>query len=153
MFELNSLLADVQCSHTTGMEYCLPNDVSAILLIEDEVQDVAELEEIGMCNERDLMSIQSVVVSGYPVGGDFNYILPGCEKVPGYRDKISSGFHGFKVQVISEGTIEITDLGLAELQILSTRGMSGSPILAKIENKYKSVGIYCGGPLLKDKGS
>ena len=146
MFELNSLLADVQRSHTTGMEYCLPNDVSVILLIDKACQDAAELEELEMYNEGDLMNIKNVLVSGFPVQGDYNYILPGCEMIPDYKNKIIDGFHGYISQVISECTIQITDSGLAELQVSSTSGMSGSPLLVKLGGKYKYVGIYCGGP-------
>ena len=48
---------------------------------------------------------------------------------------------------MSEGTVKITDTGLAELKVSATHGMSGSPILVKIGTSFKYVGIYCGGPL------
>ena len=34
---------------------------------------------------------------------------------------------------------------LADLKLSATSGMPGSPILVKIENNFKCIGIYCGG--------
>ena len=130
------------------MPYCLPNDLCLILII-DLYDQGSVLQEIQMCNEEELVGVNDIIVSGFPVKTDSRYILPDCDQVQDYETKINSGFHFFVNQVISEGTMEITDTGLAELKVSATSGMSGSPILAKIGTILKYVGIYCGGPPLE----
>ena len=60
-----------------------------------------------------------------------------------------NGFHNFSGQIISEGTVKISDSGLADLKLSATSGMSGSPILVKIEDSFKCIGMFCGGPPLQ----
>ena len=35
------------------------------------------------------------------------------------------------------------------MKVSATNGMSGSPILAEVDDLFKCVGIYCGGPPLE----
>ena len=51
LLELNSILSEMQYSKTNGMPYCLPNDISLILIIERS-SGGAELEEIKICNQE-----------------------------------------------------------------------------------------------------
>ena len=145
LFELNSILEDTQYSSTSEMPYCLPNDISLMLIINSDNEE-SVLQEIEMCNEEDLMDISNILVSGFPQINDYRNILPDCNLVHDYEEKITRGFHFFRSQIISEGTMKITDTGLAELKVSATHGMSGSPILVKIGTSFKYVGIYCGGP-------
>ena len=148
ILELNSLISHVQRSVTSGMPYCLPNDLSLILIIQADCGG-SELREVEFHNQEDLESINSIIVSGYPILSDPQYVLPDCQKVSNYKQKIQDGFHYFKYQIISEGTMNITDTGLTELRLSATNGMSGSPLLAKVGDWFKCVGIYCGGPPLE----
>ena len=71
-------------------------------------------------------------------------ILPNSSGICLYDWKINKGLHDFSNQIISEGTMLISYSGLADLKLSATSGMSGSPILVKIENNFKCIGIYCG---------
>ena len=102
ILELNSLLSHAHFSVTSGMPYCLPNDLSLILIIQAGCGG-SELKEIELYNQEDLKNVNSVIVSGYPVLSDYQYTLPDCHKVTNYKQKILDGFHDFKNQIISEG--------------------------------------------------
>ena len=144
LLELNSILSDIQYSRINGIPYCLSNDISLILIIEI-LSEGAELEEIEICNQEELMNAENVIVSGFPIFSKWSYILPNFSTVNEYKIKIRSGFHSFHNQIVSEGTVQISDSGLADLKLSATNGMSGSPILVKIDNNFKCIGIYCGG--------
>ena len=68
MLELNSILSDIQYSRTNGIPYCLSNDIGLILIIEKSSEG-AELEEIEICNQEELMdakNVENAIVSGFP---------------------------------------------------------------------------------------
>ena len=150
LLELNSILSEIQYSKTNGMPYCLPNDISLILII-DNSSGGAELEEIEICNQEELMDAKNAIVSGFPIFPEYKYILPDYDEENDYRRKIYKGFHKFNYQIISEGSIQISESGLADLTLSATSGMSGSPILVKIGNNFKCIGIYCGASPLKEQ--
>ena len=146
LLELNSILSEIQYSRTSGIPYCLSNDIALILIIESpSTSEGLELEEIEICNQEELLDEKNVIVSGFPIFSEYRYILPNALEANSYRRKVYEGFHDFDNQIISEGTVEISDSGLADLKLSATSGMSGSPILVKIENHFKCIGIYCGG--------
>ena len=147
LLELNSILSEMQYSKTNGIPYCLPNDISLILIIETS-SGGAELEEIEICNQEELMDAKNAIVSGFPIFSEDKYILPDYDD---YRGKIYKGFHKFRNQIISEGSIQISDSGMIDLTLSATSGMSGSPILIKIENTFKCIGVYCGASPLKEQ--
>ena len=143
LLELNSILSDNQYSKTSGIPYCFSNDISLILIIETSSEEV-ELEEIEICNQEELMDAKNVIVSGFPIFSKCEYSLSSYNGVNVYMSKMHRAFHDFHSLIISEGTVEISDSGLADLKLSATNGMSGSPILVKIENNFKCIGIYCG---------
>ena len=146
LLELNSILSDIQYSRTSGIPYCLSNDIGLILIIESpRTSEGLELEEIEICNQEELLDEKNVIVSGFPVFSEYKYILPNVIDYDIHSIKVYKGYHNFVCQIISEGTVEISDSGLADLKLSATSGMSGSPILVKIENHFKCIGIYCGG--------
>ena len=145
MLELNSILSEIQYSRTSGIPYCLSNDIGLILIIESPSEG-AELEEIEICNQEELMDEKNVIVSGFPIFSEYKYILPNLSRVMiSTVEKSTRASIDFDNQIISEGTVEISDSGLADLKLSATSGMSGSPILVKVENNFKCIGIYCGG--------
>ena len=144
LIELNSILSDIQYSRINGIPYCLSNDISLILIIEISSEG-AELEEIEICNQEELMNAENVILSGFPIFSEYNYILPTFSTVNEFMINMWRGFHRFSNQIVSEGTVQISDSGLADLKLSATSGMSGSPILVKVDNNFKCIGIYCGG--------
>jgi hypothetical protein len=152
---------DCEQYSSSGIQYCLPNDIAILVIYQrqafaDNDADInmcVDLLEIPFANDDELLSLKAckreAFISGYPVSASkSNYILPDSNGIENVVRKIQEGFHGFEYQVISEGTVSITDTGLAQLELSTTSGMPGSPILIGTWPDIKLCGIYCGGPPL-----
>ena len=112
-------------------------------------ESIADLLELSLASDIECVSRDSVFVSGFPVGFmNLKQILPQSDAIENAATKINEGFHYFRNQVIAEGPMTVTDSGLAELELSSTLGMSGSPIFVKNDSRFEVIGIYCGGPPL-----
>ena len=148
LLELHSILPGIQFSATSGLPYCLSNDICLMLIIEKTGTE-PDLEEIEICNEEELMDVKSAIVSGFPIFSNYQYIIPTYKHLPDCIRRAFTAFHMFNKQIISEGTVQISDSGLADLKLSATCGMSGSPILVQSGNSFKCIGIYCGGPPLE----
>ena len=148
LLELHSIPTDIQFSRTSGLPYCLSNDIGLILIIEKPGVE-AELEEIEICSEEELIHTANPIVSGFQKWSKHEYMIPPSGILQDCKDKISMAFDSFHKQIISEGTMQISDSGLIDLKLSATCGMSGSPILMQSENSLKCIGIYCGGPPLE----
>ena len=156
LLEFHSIMSEVQTSVTTGMPYCYPNDIAIVVIYKHlgyrqerfDIENCVELDELLIASEEECMSTSSIFVCGYPKNADLKYVLPGAESISDAENMILLGFHNFVGKVISEGTIRVTESGLAEIEASTTTGMSGSPILSANWPDSKVVGIYCGGPPL-----
>ena len=66
----------------------MPNDISLILIIDCNNEE-SLLQEIEMCSEEDVMDINNIIASGFPVKSDYRYILPDCDLVHDYMEKLT----------------------------------------------------------------
>ena len=90
----------MQLSTTSGLPYCVPNDIGLLLIIESpgveaelvdaelvEVeQEEAELEEIEICNEKERNDIKNTIISGFPKCSKPKYMKITSRKLTDYQN-------------------------------------------------------------------
>ena len=100
LLDLHSILEDMQLSTTSGLPYCVPNDIGLLLIIESsgveaelvdaelvEVeQEEAELEEIEICNEKERNDIKNTIISGFPKCSKQKYMKITSRKLTDYQN-------------------------------------------------------------------
>ena len=145
LFEFNTRYTDPMFSEITHEEFCHPSDLAVIVIYDRNSNN--ELIQVEIAEEHEIAVGMKVFISGHPCTTNYYYVLP--DKKQEDDDKIKSGFHDFKVQVNSAGTLlNQSESGLLEMELSATAGMSGSPILIGEWPNCKIAGIYCGGPPL-----
>ena len=135
-------------SGSNGNSFVYSGDLALLLLICDKKLKSFKLE---IANQFEIKTGMPVIAVGFPKPPeDPLYCCPAlCDSTAEEINReVNIAFNNFKSLVYSDGVIVALTENLIDIDCAGTNGMSGGPILRKLPDRNKLIGIYVGGPPL-----